>query len=130
MDERARQPVLVDLALQGGGRAVRAPVLCSAEVKYKTEIFGGEQPAILDRKLFEAVQVKLDQQRSNHTTTRYASDSLLMGLIFDDRGNRMTPTHATKVGVRYRYYISAVLNQGQAPRPPKSIASRQSRLSN
>jgi len=31
MDERARQPVLVDLALQGGGRAVRAPVLCSAE---------------------------------------------------------------------------------------------------
>jgi site-specific DNA recombinase len=84
------------------------------QVKYKTEIFGGEQPAILDRKLFEAVQVKLDQQRSNHTTTRYASNSLLMGLIFDDRGNRMTPTHATKVGVRYRYYISAVLNQGQA----------------
>jgi DNA invertase Pin-like site-specific DNA recombinase len=82
------------------------------QVKYKTEIFGGEQPAILDRKLFEAVQVKLDQQRSNHTTTRYASDSLLMGLIFDDRGNRMTPTHATKAGVRYRYYISAILNQG------------------
>ena len=66
------------------------------QVKYKTEIFGGEQPTILDRKLFEAVQVKLDQQRSNHTTTRYASDSLLMGLIFDNRGNRMTPTHATK----------------------------------
>jgi hypothetical protein len=29
-----------------------------------------------------------------------------MGLIFDDRGNRMTPTHATKVGVRYRYYMA------------------------
>jgi site-specific DNA recombinase len=89
------------------------------QVKYKTEIFGGEQPAILDRKLFEAVQVKLDQQRNNHTTTRYASDSLLMGLIFDDRGNRMTPTHATKVGVRYRYYISAILNQGQATKAAK-----------
>jgi site-specific DNA recombinase len=89
------------------------------QVKYKTEIFGGEQPAILDRKLFEAVQVKLDQQRSNHTTTRYASDSLLRGLIFDDRGNRMTPTHATKAGVRYRYYISAVLNQGQADKAAK-----------
>jgi hypothetical protein len=69
--------------------------------------------------VFEAVQVKLDQQRSNHTTTRYASDSLLMGLIFDDRGNRMTPTHATKAGVRYRYYISAVLNQGQATKAAK-----------
>ena len=89
------------------------------QVKYKTEIFGGEQPAILDRKLFEAVQVKLDQQRSNHTTTRYASDSLLMGLIFDDRGNRMTPTHATKAGVRYRYYISAILNQGHPTKAAK-----------
>jgi DNA invertase Pin-like site-specific DNA recombinase len=82
-------------------------------VKYNTEIFGGEQPVILDCKLFEAVQVKLDQQRSNHTT------SLLMGIIFDDRGNRMTPTHATKVGVRYRYYISAILNQGRATKAAK-----------
>src|ERR1700678_2786413 len=89
------------------------------QVKYKSEIFGGEQPAILDRKLFEAVQVKLDQQRSNHTPTRYASDSLVMGLIFDDRGNRMTPTHATKAGVRYRYYISAILNQGHPTKAAK-----------
>jgi len=42
-----------------------------------------------------------------------------MGLIFDDRGNRMTPTHATKVGVRYRYYISAVLNQGHEAKAAK-----------
>ena len=33
------------------------------EVRYRGEIFAGEQPAILDRKLFEAVQAKLDQQR-------------------------------------------------------------------
>jgi site-specific DNA recombinase len=83
------------------------------EVKYKGEVFQGEQTAILDRKLFEAVQTKLDQQRSNHIATRYASDSLLMGRIFDSRGNRMTPTHATKAGVRYRYYISTALIQGQ-----------------
>ena len=63
--------------------------------------------------------MKLDQQRSNHTTTRYASDSLLMGLIFDDRGDRMTPTHATKVGVRYRCYISVILNQGHATKAAK-----------
>jgi len=42
-----------------------------------------------------------------------------MGLIFDDRGNRLTPTHATKVGVRYRYYISAILNQGHASKAAK-----------
>ena len=28
------------------------------------------------------------------------------GLLFDDAGHRMVPTHATNNGVRYRYYIS------------------------
>lgn len=82
------------------------------EVRYKGEIFPGEQPAILDRKLFDAVQAKLEQQRTNHTARRHASESMLMGLIFDDRGNRMTPTYAIKNGVRYRYYVSSNLNQG------------------
>jgi site-specific DNA recombinase len=29
--------------------------------------------------------------------------AILMGRIFDDRGNRMTPSHSNKGGVRYRY---------------------------
>jgi DNA invertase Pin-like site-specific DNA recombinase len=93
------------------------------EVKYKDEVFQGAQTAILDRKLFEAVQTKLDQQRSNHIAARHASDSLLMGRIYDSRGDRMTPTHATKAGVRYRYYISTALIQGQ-----KSNAATLSRV--
>ena len=36
-----------------------------------------------------------------------------MGRLFDDRGNRMTPTHALKRGTRYRYYITCALNQGR-----------------
>ena len=83
------------------------------EVRYRGEIFAGEQPAILDRKLFEAVQAKLDQQRINRNTARRESGSLLIGRIFDARGNRMTPTYAVKKRVRYRYYISAPLVQGQ-----------------
>ena len=54
---------------------------------------------------------RLDQQRNNHTVAR-ASDSILMGLIFDDRGNRMTPTYAVKKGARYRYYVSSALRGG------------------
>ena len=34
------------------------------------------------------------------------SAAILAGRIFDDRGNRMTPTHCGKRGVRYRYYVS------------------------
>jgi site-specific DNA recombinase len=37
-----------------------------------------------------------------------------MGRIFDDRGNRMTPSHARKDGKRYRYYLSSALSQGRA----------------
>jgi hypothetical protein len=36
-----------------------------------------------------------------------------MGRLFDDRGNGMTPTHTCKQGVRYRYYLSSALLQGQ-----------------
>jgi site-specific DNA recombinase len=84
------------------------------EVAFRGEILPGEQPAILDRKLFEAVQRRLDEQRTNHTITRASSESLLMGRIFDDRGNRMTPSHARKDGKRYRYYLSSALSQGRA----------------
>ena len=89
------------------------------EVRYKGEVFPGEQTAILDRALFEAVQTKLDQQRTNHAKDRQQSQSLLMGRIFDDRGNRMTPSHAVKNAVRYRYYISSVLMQGQPAKAGK-----------
>jgi site-specific DNA recombinase len=47
---------------------------------------------------------------------RANSEALLSGRIFDDWGNRMTPTHARKGGIKYRYYLSSVLLQGQADR--------------
>jgi site-specific DNA recombinase len=39
------------------------------------------------------------------------SSAILTGRIFDDRGNRMSPTHSNKLGVRYRYYVSQALMQ-------------------
>jgi site-specific DNA recombinase len=89
------------------------------EVRYKGEIFPGEQSVILDRALFDAVQSELDRQRTNHAKTRQQSQSLLMGRIFDDRGNRMTPSYAVKNAIRYRYYISAALIQGQPDKAAK-----------
>jgi hypothetical protein len=40
----------------------------------------------------------------------------LMGRIFDDCGNRISPTHTRKRGITYRYYMSARLLQGQPER--------------
>src|SRR5262245_25409036 len=86
------------------------------EVAFKGEVLKGEQTAIVDRALFDAVQAKLDAQINRHKTARTNSEALLSGRIFDDRGNRMTPSHVRKRGIKYRYYLSSVLFQGQSER--------------
>ena len=86
------------------------------EVPFKGEVLNGEQPRILDRDLFDAVQAKLSEQTTNHRTTRMNSEALLTGRIFDDRGNRMSPSHARKGGLKYRYYLSSALFHGAAER--------------
>jgi len=84
------------------------------DVSFKGEILKGEQPPILDRDLFGAVQARLDEQRNNQAIKRTQSEALLVGRIFDDRGNRMGPTHARKRGIKYRYYLSSALANGMA----------------
>jgi hypothetical protein len=59
-----------------------------------------------DRALFDAVQQRLTDQWTTRSTARNAQAHLLTGLLFDDAGHRMVPTHATKAGIRYRYYVS------------------------
>jgi hypothetical protein len=84
------------------------------EVSYKGDILPGEQPPILERALFDAVQQKLTDQWTARTKIRNASDHLLTGLLFDDAGHRMVSTHATKAGIRYRYYVSLPCLHGEA----------------
>ena len=84
------------------------------EVKYKGEILPGEQPAIMDRQLFDAVQQRLTDQWSHRNHAKTKSDHLLTGLLYDDAGHRMIPTHATKAGIRYRYYASLPHLKGES----------------
>ena len=94
------------------------------EVKYKNEILPGEQPPIMDRALFDAVRQKSLAQWSHRTVVRNKSDQLLTGLLFDDAGHRMVPTHATKAGVRYRYYVSTPCLHGEAKTASAGSVSR------
>ena len=84
------------------------------EVCFKGETLKGEQPAIIDRQLFDAVQTKLSAQANGQEAARNASEALLTGRIFDDRGHRMSPSHTRKAGRRYRYYLSSALFQGRS----------------
>jgi site-specific DNA recombinase len=86
------------------------------EVTFKGEVLKGEQTPIVDNGLFEAVQTKLTERTNNHRATRTNSEALLTGRIFDDRGNRMTPSHARKGKMKYRYYLSSALLHGAANR--------------
>jgi site-specific DNA recombinase len=83
------------------------------EINHHDKSYPGEHTPIIDAKLFEAVQTKLTENRQARRLRRQGSNALLMGKLFDDRGNPMTPTYATKKRARYRYYVSSVLHQGR-----------------
>ena len=86
------------------------------EVAFKGEVLAGEQRGIIDRDLFDAVQAKLNEQANNQKAARAKSEALLAGRIYDDRSNRMSPSHVRKRGIKYRYYLSSALLQGDAER--------------
>lgn len=83
------------------------------ELPHKGTYHEGEHPALLDLALFKSVQDRLTLQINSKRRLRAAKGGLLTGLIFDSAGNRMTPVHAKKNGIRYRYYISCALNEGR-----------------
>ena len=77
------------------------------ELAHKGEHFPAEHAAIVPKELWAAVQTKLKANASG-TSRRLRSQqpSLLTGLVYDGDGCPMTPSHATKVGRRYRYYVT------------------------
>jgi site-specific DNA recombinase len=128
---RTKTRLLSTGATRGGipfGRGALYYVLSNhfyiGEVKYKNEILPGEQPPIMDRALFDAVRQKSLAQWSHRTVIRNKSDHLLIGLLFDDAGYRMIPTHATKAGIRYRYYVSTPVLHGEAGTASAGSVSR------
>ncbi len=85
--------------------------------------FPGEHEPIIERGIFEQVQRLLKSNSIRRTKQRQQSGALLAGLLYDDRGNRMSPSFSTKRGARYPFYISTALHgrksqAGSVPRVP------------
>ncbi len=79
----------------------------AGEIVHKGARHAGEHDAIIDRKTWDAVQEQLRRNAvARHRDTNIKAPSLLAGLLFDEDGDRMAPSHASKAGRRYRYYIS------------------------
>jgi DNA invertase Pin-like site-specific DNA recombinase len=83
------------------------------EVHHGGKWFKGEHGAILDRATFERVQGFLKSNSQGRKIKRSDSGALLQGKLFDDKGNRMSPSFSSKNGVRYRFYVSSALLRGR-----------------
>jgi len=94
------------------------------EIEHRGQVYPGEHEGIVPRELWERVQAQLRANNHAHQNgLRAAMPSLLVGLVYDERGNRFTPAHAVKNGKRYRYYVSqaAIKNPGSCHRGPVRI---------
>ena len=86
------------------------------EATHKGNAYPGEHSAIVEQPLWDAVQAVLAENRvarANGANTK--QPSLLTGMIFDEAGDRLTPTWSVKKGTRYRYYVSTSLVTGSGP---------------
>ena len=77
------------------------------DVAHKGVTYPGQHDGIIERQTFDAVRCRLNGNAAERrSATNAKAPSLLTGLVYDEAGDRLCPTHANKKGRRYRYYIS------------------------
>src|SRR4051794_7042996 len=91
--------------------------LYRGEITHKGASYPGEHQAIIEEGLFAEVQSTLAANSTERVSRHSRDPSPLTGLLFDADGERLTPSHALKKGVRYRYYVSRHLTTGDKTKP-------------
>jgi DNA invertase Pin-like site-specific DNA recombinase len=80
------------------------------EITHKGASYPGEHQAILDPELWASAQGLLQSNRIERGGRNGSKDTKpLTGILFDADGAPMSPSHAVKKDVRYRYYVSRSL---------------------
>jgi len=82
-------------------------------LRHKGQIHDGLHPAIIDLGTWDRVQQRLESQTQTRRVSQPDDHSFLAGKLFDDRGNRMSASHASKGGRRWRYYVSRAALTGR-----------------
>lgn len=86
---------------------LRSPIYIG-QIVHKGKAFPGLHQPVVERDVWDKVQ---DLLNANRVTVRRKVGarvpSPLTGLVFDSAGERLSPTHSSKNGVRYRYYVSS-----------------------
>jgi site-specific DNA recombinase len=67
------------------------------EIVHKDRHYSGQHDAIVDAALWHEVQATLASNRVERAIAfKAAAPSLLAGLVYDEAGERMSPTHTTR----------------------------------
>ena len=80
---------------------------------HKGHVYEGQHAAIIDQDAWDRTQALLAAHAQRKACPSRSSDALLIGKLYDDRGNRMSPSEAAKGAKRWRYYISQAILQGR-----------------
>ena len=80
----------------------------AGRTRHKDKVYDGQHEAIIDEGTWTRVQQLLAGKAWNGSIRkrRAKHPSPLVGKLYDETGDRLTPSHANKRGVRYRYYVS------------------------
>ncbi len=104
----------------GSLRHLLANPIYAGRVRHHDKTYEGEHDGIIGPELFARVQ---DQLKEHAPKRRHPTNTpdihLLTGILFDETGDRLTPSHVRKRGVRYRYYVSKrIIDKGRDPANP------------
>ena len=92
--------------------------LYAGRIRHKKMIHEGQHPALIDPERWDKIQEKMqDGAARSRAKIAAGTTSRLCGKLFDETGDRLTPSHTkTRAGIRLRYYIShrLVAKSGEA----------------
>ena len=104
---RTRRRETVTGNVSGGGPFDRGHIhhiltnpIYAGRIRHKDKTFDGQHPALIDPERWDAIQLKLqDGAARTRGRKRAGRVSLLCGKLFDETGDRLTPSHTkTKAG--------------------------------
>ena len=91
----------------------------AGRIRHRSQVYDGSHPAIIDPAVWDDIQerLKATSGRKRGVVGSANLTSSLAGKLFDETGDRLTPTHTSKKGSRYRYYVSnrTIVGPGRKP---------------
>lgn len=84
------------------------------KIVHRGKVHAGQHPPIIDSDIWARVQELLSEHVRGTRRQATINTSVLAGKIVDENGEPLVAVHACKGKVRYRYYVSRLLQHGGA----------------